>query len=391
MGTGKRAHASWARSRTLSGLDTAEGSLRSTGQAKRYVVTSVSIRTGSVSYEAQVGTGLIDRLGELVRPVLRGTACALVADENSARHFGVRAAESLQAAGFSPVPITVPSGERAKSLAQAEATCEEMAGAGLDRKSFLVALGGGVVGDLAGFVAATYHRGIPWISVPTTLLAQVDSCIGGKTAVNIPAGKNLIGALHRPALVIADVDALATLPPRDLRQGYAEILKHAIIRDASLFDLLAGAGAGDFVELVRRNMVIKAEFVAADEREESGTRALLNFGHTVGHAIEQAGHYEVLRHGEAISLGIVAACEVSVRKAGLSEEERDRVIAMLERLELPTRLPAEISRAEIQKALPRDKKFEGGRVRFIVTPALGSARLVGDVTTEDIAMAVEQL
>ena len=253
----------------------------------------------------------------------------------------------------------------------------------------MIALGGGVVGDLAGFVAAIYHRGIPYVQVPTTLLAQVDSSIGGKTAVNTAAGKNLIGALHHPVLVISDVDLLETLPPRELNQGFAEAIKHAIICDTELFESLAKFGRQiDLASLVRRNVEIKAEFVALDERDENGRRALLNFGHTVGHAIEQAGDYRELLHGEAVSLGIVAACDISVRKAGLPDAHRAKIIALLEQFDLPTRLPSNISCDKILRALPFDKKFAGGKVRFVVTPGIGSARLTSDVTMEDIREAV---
>lgn len=352
---------------------------------------TVTIRTRSACYEAQVGSQLLDRIGELARPLVRGGRCALIADENAAAHFAERIERSLRVAGFESLRLTTPPGERAKSLAQVETICMRMAEAGLDRSSFVVALGGGVTGDLAGFIAAIYHRGIPWISVPTTLLAQVDSGIGGKTGANLAAGKNLVGALHHPALVVADVETLATLPPRELQQGYAEIVKHAIIRDASLFDLLETDAARDWAELVRQNIAIKAEIVAEDEREETGARAILNFGHTVGHAIEQAGGYEILRHGEAVSLGMVAACEISVRKAGLAEAERERVRRLLQRLGLPVQLPPEIARATILAALPRDKKFEGGHVRFIVTPRLGCARLVENISMEEIASAVAKL
>ena len=183
-------------------------------------------------------------------------------------------------------------GENSKSLEQLGAVCEQMAAAGLDRTSFVVALGGGVLGDLAGFAAAIYFRGIPCVQVPTTLLAQVDSSIGGKTAVNLRAGKNLLGAVHQPVLVLADTEALRTLPPRELRQGFAEIVKHAIIADASLFAFLESfERARNFAELVRRNIEIKAAIVARDEQDLSGERAILNFGHTVGHAIEAAGAY----------------------------------------------------------------------------------------------------
>src|SRR5437868_11014553 len=254
-----------------------------------------------------------------------------------------------------------------------------MIAAGLDRSSFVIALGGGVVGDLAGFVAAIYHRGIPYIQVPTTLLAQVDSSIGGKTGVNATAGKNLIGAFHQPALVISDVDTLATLPPREWKQGFAEIIKHAIIRDAVMFETLQHFDRKEIAALVRRNVEIKAAIVGADERETKGERALLNLGHTVGHAIERAGEYRDFLHGEAVSLGIVAACEISTRKAGLSETQREKIVRTLEAFDLPACLPANFPREKIIEAIQFDKKFERGDVRFVVTPAIGSARVMTDV------------
>ncbi len=355
-------------------------------------VSSVSISAGDHSYKALIGEGLLERSGELVRQVLAGGRCAVICDRNVAPHFGDRVTQSLRAAGFEPLLIPISPGEEAKSLEQAGALCEQLAENGFDRSSSVVALGGGVTGDLAGFVAAVFHRGIPVVQMPTTLLAQVDSSIGGKTAVNLAAGKNLIGALHQPALVLADVATLRTVPEDELRQGFAEIVKHAVIRDASLFDLLDRFSPDhDFIELVRRNVAVKAEFVAADARDEEGRRALLNFGHTVGHAIERAGDYRKLRHGEAVSLGMVAACEISVRKAGLSEAGQRRVVEVLQKFSLPTQLSADISRNQIMEALPRDKKFERGQVRFVVTAQLGSARLTSDVTMEDIAAAVAKL
>jgi 3-dehydroquinate synthase len=263
--------------------------------------------------------------------------------------------------------------------------------AGLDRSSFVVALGGGMVGDLAGFVAAIYHRGIACVQVPTTLLAQVDSSIGGKTAVNTSAGKNLIGAWHQPALVISDVEALATLPARELRQGYAEIIKHAVIRDAEMFATLQAFDRTELAALIRRNVEIKAAIVGADERETTGERALLNFGHTIGHAIERAGQYRDFLHGEAVSLGIVAACGISVRKAGLDETERAAIVRTLEGLGLPTRLPADFPKEKIVGAVGLDKKFTRGQVRFVVVPKIGSARLATDVTMTDIERAIASL
>jgi 3-dehydroquinate synthase len=295
---------------------------------------------------------------------------------------------SLTDAGFRTTLIAVPAGEQSKTISEAEAICGRMIEAGLDRTSFVVALGGGLVGDLAGFAAAIYHRGIPCVQVPTTLLAQVDSSIGGKTAVNTAAGKNLIGAWHQPALVISDLDTLATLPPREWRQGFAEIVKHAATRDAAMFAMLERLEREALEPLIRRNVEIKAAIVAADERETTGQRALLNFGHTIGHAIERAGEYRDFLHGDAISLGIVAACEISVRKAGLSELERTKIVRTLELFELPTRLPADFPKEKILDAIRFDKKFAHGEVRFVVVPALGSARLATDVTIEDISAAL---
>jgi 3-dehydroquinate synthase len=302
-------------------------------------VTAVSVRAGASTYDVLVGNGLLSTLGHETAARLRGRRCAVIADVTTARLFGDDVSASLCAAGFSAHIITVPAGEGAKSLSQVALVADQMTAVGLDRSSFIVGLGGGVVGDLAGFVAAIYHRGIPYVQVPTTLLAQVDSSIGGKTGVNTAAGKNLLGAVHQPALVVADVALLQTLPAREFNQGFAEIIKHAVIADPSLFDALEHFDRDNLAELVRRNIEIKAAVVARDEHDRSGARAVLNFGHTVGHAIERAGEYRRFLHGEAVSLGIAAACEVSVRKAGLPEAERQRVIAALERFQLPTNLP----------------------------------------------------
>jgi 3-dehydroquinate synthase len=352
---------------------------------------AIIIQAGSHRYEALVGSHLLDRAGPLLAQKLGGRDCAIVSDDNVAALFAQPVADSLTGAGFRPTLITVPASEESKSLGQAETICQWMSEAGLDRSSFVIALGGGMVGDLAGFAAAIYHRGIACVQMPTTLLAQVDSSIGGKTAVNTVAGKNLIGAWHHPALVIADVNTLDALPPREWKQGFAEIIKHAIIRDAEMFEALQHFDRKDLVALVRRNIEIKARIVAADDREVSGERALLNFGHTIGHAIERAGEYRAFLHGEAVSLGIAVACEISVRKAGLSGTERERILTTLRTFDLPTRLPAKFPREKILEAIRFDKKFEHQAVRFVVTPAIGSARVAADVTMEDIAAAVEQL
>jgi 3-dehydroquinate synthase len=354
-------------------------------------VNPVIVRAGEQSYDVVVGSRLLEQTGALISQRLKGPACAVVSDDNVAALFGETVLQSLTTAGFRPTLIAVRPGEKSKAMGEAEMICDRIIEAGLDRSSFIVALGGGMVGDLAGFVAAIYHRGIPCVQVPTTLLAQVDSAIGGKTAVNTVAGKNLIGAWHQPALVISDVDTLTTLPPREWKQGFAEIVKHAVIRDAEMFEMLQHFRREDLATLVRRNVEIKAAIVAADEHETTGERALLNFGHTIGHAIERAGDFLDFLHGEAVSLGIVAACEISTRKADLSEMERERIIRTLQSFELPTRLPAEFPKEKILEAIRFDKKFVQGKMRFVVVPAIGSARLATDVTMADIEAAMGKL
>lgn len=355
------------------------------------MLNPIRVHAGDKTYEVIVGSRLLEKAGALIREKLGGRICAVISDENVAKHFGDPVLESLTAAGFQPTPITVPAGEKSKTMASVESICERMIAAGLDRTSFVVALGGGMIGDLAGFVGAIYHRGIPCVQMPTTLLAQVDSSIGGKTGVNTAAGKNLIGAWHQPALVISDLDTLGTLPPRELRQGFAEIVKHAVIRDAEMFEMLQRFDRAEMAALIRRNIEIKAAIVAADERETTGERALLNFGHTIGHAIERAGEYRDFLHGEAVSLGIVAACEISVRTAGLAEAERERIVRTLEAFELPTRLPANFSKEKIQNAIRFDKKFERGEIRFIVAPKIGSARVATNVTIGDLQASLTLL
>jgi len=290
--------------------------------------------------------------------------------------------------------ITIPAGEKSKTLEQAGAICDQMIAAGLDRQSFVIGLGGGVIGDISGFVAAIYHRGIPHVQIPTTLLAMVDSSIGGKTGVDTRDGKNLIGVFHHPSLVIDDLDVLKTLPRREFNQGFAEIIKHAIIADTRMFRILQSwkAGAAPALQrLIKRNIKIKSKIVGKDERDQTGERAVLNFGHTVGHAIERAGNYRKFLHGEAVSLGIVAACAISMKKAGLPADQHNAIVSLLQRYELPTRLPPTFPREKIFDALKFDKKFEDGKIRFVVTPRIGLARVTSAVTLDDIREAVSQL
>ncbi len=361
----------------------------------------IRVEAGRHGYEVLIGAGLLKDVGSHLSRQFRPRRCAIISDENVAPFFGAPVRDGLRQSDFSVELLTVPAGEEAKSIAQAAALCEKLSAAGLDRTSFLISLGGGVVSDLAGFVAAIYLRGIPYVSIPTTLLAQVDSCIGGKTGVNSSAGKNLIGCFHHPALVIADTDTLRSLPKRIWNEGMAEAIKHGIIRDAELFAMVAQASSLQpndeaswklaLPSFIERNIALKAAIVAADEREQNDLRSLLNFGHTIGHAIEFAAGYGNLLHGEAISLGMVAAARVSARRAGLSLGEVDRIVAALQAHHLPVALPPEFPREKIFAALPRDKKFEQGRIRFVVAHRIGQASVSEEVTMDDLRAAVDAL
>jgi 3-dehydroquinate synthase len=354
----------------------------------------LQIRAGIDRYAVLLDTGMLDHAGECARKSLSGATCVVISDRNVAQLFAGRVKRSLALAGFRPTLITIPAGEKSKTLQQTGAICDQMIAAGLDRQSFVVGLGGGMIGDISGFVAAIYHRGIPHLQIPTTLLAMVDSSIGGKTGVDTRTGKNLIGAFHHPSLVIDDLDVLKTLPRRQFNQGFAEIIKHAIIGDPKMFRTLQSWKTGPapaLQRLIKRNIEFKSRIVAKDERDRTGERALLNFGHTVGHAIERAGNYRKFLHGEAVSLGIVAASAISMKRAGLPADQRVAIVDLLERFELPTRLPPNFPRKKIFDAMRFDKKFEGGKVRFVVTPRIGTARITNDVTLNDIREAVKQL
>jgi 3-dehydroquinate synthase len=351
----------------------------------------VEARGTAHRYPALIGSGLLEQLGGCTRKYLPRTTCVIISDSNVAPLFGDRVSRSLTSAGFRLTPVTIPAGETSKTLEQAGGICDQMIAAGLDRQSFVIGLGGGVVGDISGFVAAIFLRGIPHVQIPTTLLAMVDSSIGGKTAVNTRNGKNLIGVFHHPALVIDDVDVLKTLPRREFNQGFAEIIKHAIIADAEMLTTLNAVDPENLAPLIRRNIELKSKIVAKDERDRTGERALLNFGHTIGHAIERASDYRRFLHGEAISLGMVAACDVSMKKAGLPRDQRDAIVDLLQQFDLPTHLPSNFPRKKIFDAVPYDKKFESGKIRFVITSGIGSAHLSSDVTLDDIREAVARL
>src|SRR5438874_7786953 len=341
-----------------------------------------------------IGERLLPKTGDKCRTVGLLGRCAIISDSNVAQLFAACVSKSLVSSGFRPILITIRAGEKSKTVEQAGVICDRMIAAGLDRQSFVVGLGGGMIGDISGFVAAIYHRGIPHVQIPTTLLAMVDSSIGGKTGVDTRAGKNLIGAFHQPSLVIDDLDLLRTLPRRQFNQGFAEIIKHAVIADAKMFRMLQSwkAGAAPALQrVIKRNIQIKSRIVMKDERDRTGQRAVLNFGHTVGHAIERVGNYRKFLHGEAVSLGMVAACAISMKRAGLPPDQRAAIVDLLERFGLPTRLPPKFPRKKILDAVNFDKKFESGEVRFVVTPCVGVAYIADNVTLEDIREATENL
>ena len=337
---------------------------------------------GFQPYAVVIGRGLIEGLGTRIAPLARGRT-VVVTDETVAGLHGPAVLASLEAAGVRARLLTVPPGEASKSFAELERVIDRLLAFGLDRRDLIVALGGGVVGDLAGLAAALYMRGIDFVQVPTTLLAQVDSSVGGKTAIDTPRGKNLVGAFHQPRLVVADIDLLATLPDRQLRSGWAEVLKHGLICDAAFFDWLAGEGAvgaaGDPVALTRavvRSVEIKSAIVGEDEKE-AGRRALLNLGHTFGHAIEaELGFNETqITHGEAVALGCALAFRFSAFSGVCDTAAANRVETAIAAAGLPTRLEAvgAFSAAALLKRMAGDKKSEGGRLTLILAHGIGDA------------------
>jgi len=327
-------------------------------------------------YDIHIGPGLLDRLGEFVRP-LRPSRLLVVTDARVGPLYAARVRAALQPVAPSTV-FELAGGETGKDMRAVEAVLDALLAAGADRKSAVIALGGGVVGDIAGFAAAIYMRGIRFVQVPTTLLAQVDSSVGGKTGVNHPRGKNLIGAFHQPEAVIADTDTLRTLVPRELSAGLAEVLKHGLLADADYFarvsrDLpqLLACDEQALAEAIARSCEIKAAIVARDEKE-SGERALLNLGHTFGHAIEALTGYERWLHGEAVACGICLAADLSQRLGLVARVDVETVETAVAAARLPTRIDG-LGRAAAIESMRGDKKAEAGEIRFIVLERIGRA------------------
>ncbi len=329
------------------------------------------------SYDIMIGRGLLAELPALLARYCPAARYAVVTDSHVAPLYGRRVLQSLRAASLGAELLEFPAGEWNKTRETWAALCDGMLAAQFGRDAALVALGGGVAGDVGGFVAATFHRGIPCVQVPTSLLAMIDSSIGGKTGVDAPAGKNLIGVLHQPRLVVADLDTLATLPPVQVAAGMAEALKHGVIADAEYFAFLErdhgairGKDAAALERVVTRSVEIKAGIVAQDERE-AGVRALLNFGHTVGHAIEATTKFEVL-HGEAVAIGMSCEARLAERLQIASAGTAARICGALEGYGLPTSLPGGAVVADLLAAMQVDKKVRAGALRFALPRAIGA-------------------
>ena len=352
---------------------------------------TVRVGLGSRAYDVVIGPGLLDSAGARVAPVAPRRRTVVVTDETVGLHHGERLAAALEAGGLAVDMLTIPPGESSKSFDGLASLSDRLLALELDRGDIVTAFGGGVVGDLVGFAAAIYKRGIDFVQIPTTLLAQVDSSVGGKTAIDTPRGKNLIGAFHQPRLVLADLDVLVTLPPREVRAGYAEVLKYGLLGDAAFFGWLTEHGEAvldlktpALVHAVGRSVQMKAEIVAEDERE-AGRRALLNLGHTFGHALEVEVGYDggALLHGEAVAVGCALAFRCSARLGLCSADDAARAARAIDAAGLPSRIDqvagAPFSVEALIAHMTQDKKAEAGSITLILARAIGDTFIAREV------------
>ncbi|MDU8942147.1 3-dehydroquinate synthase [Ovoidimarina sediminis] len=362
---------------------------------------SVHVALGERSYDVRIGQGLIDRAGEEIASFLKRRRVAILTDETVADIHLAALTESLSRQGIASSALVLPPGEATKSWEMLSRSVEWLLEERIERRDVVIALGGGVVGDLAGFAAAILRRGVAYVQAPTSLLAQVDSSVGGKTAINSRAGKNLVGAFHQPILVLADTDALATLTPRDFLAGYGEVVKYGLLGDAEFFEWLEDAGPrlldGDVearIRAVRRSVEMKAEIVARDETE-TGDRALLNLGHTFCHALEAAtGYSDRLLHGEGVAVGCALAFELSARLGLCAQEEPSRVRAHLSTMGMKSDLsdiPGDLPGADgLLDLMAQDKKVIDGRLRFILTRGIGAAFVAEDVPRDAVRTVLSE-
>jgi len=357
----------------------------------------VQVNLGARSYSIVVERGALTRVGPRLRALGVGSRAAVVTSASILRLYGKAVLESLEEAGFTATVVDVPEGESAKTLAIAEHCWNALLMAGLDRTSTILALGGGAVGDLAGFVAGTYMRGANFVQLPTTVLAQVDASIGGKTAIDHPVAKNLIGVFYQPRLVLVDTTTAATLPERDFRSGLAEIVKHGIVLDAAYFadveasvaDIRAREGA-TLERIIGGSCRLKAAVIERDPEEKTELRFALNYGHTIGHALEAVTAFGRWTHGEAVALGIVTEARLAARLGIAGEETAERQRRLLAAVGLPVSA-AEVDVDAVVTAIRRDKKARDGRVPFVLAPEIGAFRVVYDVGAEDVRAALAAL
>jgi 3-dehydroquinate synthase len=367
----------------------------------RQTDTLVQVALGDRSYDIAIGRGLLESLGKRVSALKPGAKAAVVSDENVAHHYLAAVRSALTQAGISATPVVVAPGEGSKSFATLERVCDALLMARVERGDVVVALGGGVVGDLAGFAASVVRRGIDYVQVPTSLLAQVDSSVGGKTAIDSPHGKNLIGAFYQPILVVADTSVLDTLSAREFRSGYAEVAKYGLLGDAGFFawleanwrDVFSGGAAREHA--IATSCRMKADIVTRDERE-NGERALLNLGHTLGHALEAgAGFSQRLLHGESIAIGMCLAFAFSARLGLVSSADAERVVRHLMSVGLPTRL-ADVAGGvpdtdALMQLIAQDKKVKRGKLTFILARSIGETFVANDVDAAEVrAFLAEQ-
>lgn len=359
----------------------------------------IAVELPQQSYEIAIAPSGLAQLGTWMQPLKLGKKVLLVSNPMIFQRYGEAAIAALTAAGFQIATCMLPAGERYKTLSSIQKVYDTALDNRLERSSTIVALGGGVIGDMAGFAAATWLRGINFVQVPTSLLAMVDAAIGGKTGVNHPQGKNLIGAFHQPRLVLIDPQVLTTLPPREFRAGMAEVIKYGVIWDAGLFAQLESAKRLDQQRYVSEELLqailtcscqAKAHVVSKDEKE-AGLRAILNYGHTIGHAVESLTGYRVVNHGEAVAIGMVAAGQIAVALEMWTGAESDRQQQLIEKAGLPTRLPAGLEIEAILSALQTDKKVEAGRVRFVLPIKIGEVTVTDQAPAEVIRQVLQAM
>jgi 3-dehydroquinate synthase len=356
------------------------------------------------AYNVVLASGGLQQIGPylqdpaIVSPAL-GKKVLLVSNPQIWKHYGETVSASLKESGFDVAHCILPAGERYKTLRSIEKIFDAALAHRLERSSTMVALGGGVIGDMTGFAAASWLRGISVVQIPTTLLAMVDASIGGKTGVNHPKGKNLIGAFHQPRLVLIDPDTLNTLPAREFRAGMAEVIKYGVIWDAELFEQLEATTrtgrrqyySDEFLtDILRRSCQAKVDVVSQDEKE-SGLRAILNYGHTIGHAIESLTHYRTFKHGEGVALGMIAVSEIAVQIGLWSKDCAERQYRLIKKTGLPTQLPTSFNTEAVLDVLTTDKKVKAGQVRFIMPTAIAKVEITDRVPTENILKALRQM